>query len=221
MSVKIRHNGSWVDTSGFGAGASAWNSGPITIAGAGSGNAIRVIDNATPANDIFQVTGGALMTLSDGSPPGGASVYIFLNGTNGNTIFEGDMINSGDMFVGGTFSGGTSDIKYKENISDAPSQIADVAALKLRTWDWKENVPGKSDKNSRHTTGLIAQEAETVDNKLVYNYTASGPAGALQKDETFKGIDHDVLIMKLLGAVQDLNKELSDVKARLSALEGG
>ncbi len=56
----------------------------------------------------------------------------------------------------------TSDQRFKENITDANPQLADVTALgnKLRNWDWTADAP-VADKDTRFL-GLVAQEAETV-----------------------------------------------------------
>lgn len=56
----------------------------------------------------------------------------------------------------------SSDQRFKENITDASSQLADVTALgnKLRNWDWTADAP-VADKDTRFL-GLVAQEAETI-----------------------------------------------------------
>jgi hypothetical protein len=72
----------------------------------------------------------------------------------GNGIFIGTVSAQGTVL--------TSDQRFKENITDAKSQLADVTALgnKLRNWDWTADAP-VADKDTRFL-GLVAQEAETI-----------------------------------------------------------
>jgi hypothetical protein len=131
------------------------------------------------------------------------NVQITFNGSNG----------TGTMT--GTLTQNTSDIKFKDNIFDAPSQSADIKALKLRTWDWNDSAPGTEARKARHTMGLIAQEAALVDADITY--TAN--EGAEDTDTQFQAIDHDVLTMKLVGALQEALTDIDDLKTRIETLE--
>ena len=125
----------------------------------------------------------------------------------------------------------SSDQRFKENITDANSQLADVTALgnKLRNWDWTADAP-VADKDTRFL-GLVAQEAEIICPGIVKTIarTKQGaeltpettdeegnvtPATYEELDDSYKGISHDALIMKLLGAVSELS-------AKVAALEAG
>ena len=46
-------------------------------------------------------------------------------------------------FAGNITAGNVSDIKFKENITNANPQLSDVVALGgiLKNWDWKEEAP--------------------------------------------------------------------------------
>ena len=130
-------------------------------------------------------------------------------GTDGNrTIF---FDNDGDGSMDGTLSQNVSDIKFKENVVDAPSQIADIKALQLRKWDWKADAPGTPERKARHTMGLVSQEAALVDSDI--SYTAGGGSN------TFQAIDHDVLTMKLLGALQEALTKIETLETKVAALE--
>ena len=61
--------------------------------------------------------------------------------------------------------------------------------------------------------GLVAQEAALVDPDITY--TAN--EGAEDADTQFQAIDHDVLTMKLVGALQEALAEIDSLKARLDA----
>ena len=107
---------------------------------------------------------------------------------------------SGNMTIGGTLTQNGSDIKLKKEVRSVPtSQLDDVKQLQLKQWQWKDDAPGNPEVLARRTMGLIAQEAELVDAKLVYDVEPRN-----DEEESFKAIDHSVLIMKLLGAIQEL-----------------
>ena len=73
---------------------------------------------------------------------------------SGNGTFTGTVSAQGSVL--------TSDQRFKENITDANAQLADVTALgnSLRNWDWTADAP-VADKDTRFL-GLVAQEAETI-----------------------------------------------------------
>ena len=73
---------------------------------------------------------------------------------SGNGDFTGTVSAQGSVL--------TSDQRFKENITDANSQLADVTALgnSLRNWDWTEDAP-VANKDTRFL-GLVAQEVETI-----------------------------------------------------------
>ena len=73
---------------------------------------------------------------------------------NGSAEFAGTVSAQGTVL--------TSDQRFKENITDANAQLADVTALgnSLRNWDWTADAP-VADKDTRFL-GLVAQEAEAI-----------------------------------------------------------
>ena len=58
--------------------------------------------------------------------------------------------------------------------------------------------------------GLVAQEAAIVDADISYTVH-------VDENDTYQAIDHDVLTMKLVGALQEALAEIDDLKARLDA----
>lgn len=117
--------------------------------------------------------------------------------------------NSGTAFFAGPINGttvGTSDIKFKENIEEAPSQLADIEAFELKTYDWKDSAPLSDELKSKQKLGLIAQEVEEICPEMICEV-------ADQDGDSYKAINHDVLIMKLLGAVKELAAEVAALKA--------
>lgn len=145
-----------------------------------------------------------------------------------------------------------SDQKFKENITPASPQLADVVALgkQLKNFDWNDKVPLNDELRAVRQLGLIAQEAEKVSPGIVKtikrtkrgkeltpekvipavykevvdpqdeeNYSQelvtpeqTIPATYEEVDDSFKGISHDALIMKLLGAIAELSAEVDALK---------
>ena len=109
-------------------------------------------------------------------------------------------------FAGNITAGNISDIKFKENIESAPSQLADISAFELKTFDWKDEAPLSDELKAQRKLGLIAQEAEVICPEMVYEVAGQG-------DDSYKAINHDVLIMKLLGAVKELSAKVAALEA--------
>lgn len=89
----------------------------------------------------------------------------------GNGKFSGTVSAQGSIL--------TSDQRFKENITDANSQLADVTTLgnQLRNWDWSSDAPVE-DKDTRFL-GLIAQEVETFCPGLVTTITRTKQGAGL------------------------------------------
>jgi len=172
--------------------------------------------------------------------------------SNGSAIFAGNITANGTVL--------TSDQRFKENITPANPQLADIKALgaQLKNYDWSADAPSS---NGTRQLGLIAQDveavcpgivktiartkqgaeltpevvvpavyetrtvpavlddegevvkAETTEQVLVTEEQIT-PATYEELDDSYKGISHDALIMKLLGAVAELS-------AKVAALEAG
>ena len=135
----------------------------------------------------------------------------------GNTNFEWRALYARDGIFSRRVSAAgvvlTSDKRFKQNITPASSQLADVLALGglLCNWDWTDDAP-VMDKDTRFL-GLIAQEVETTCPGLVgtVHRLSEGPNGE-ELDDSYKGIKTDVIVMKLLGAITELKAEVDALK---------
>ena len=151
------------------------------------------------------------------------------SGTNVAVRFDGD----GDAtFAGTVTASNVSDIRFKENITDANPQLADTVALgsQLKNFDWNDDAPLNEELRAKRFLGLIAQEAEKVCPGLTYTVPRTKQGKELtpavldeegnetkaatyeELDDSYKAINHDILVMKLLGAVAELS-------AKVAALE--
>ncbi len=137
------------------------------------------------------------------------------SGANVAVRFDGD----GSATFAGQINGttvGTSDQRFKENIAPAGSQLDDIAALGgiLKNFDWNADAPVNDEIRATRQLGLIAQEAEVISPSLVktVSRTTTNDEGE-EVDDSYKGISHDALVMKLLGAVAELSAKVAALEA--------
>ena len=99
-----------------------------------------------------------------------------------------------------------SDARFKENITPAKPQLADVVALGgiLKNYDWNDEAPVNDEIRAQRQLGLIAQEAAEICPTLVKELGS--------EENRYKGIPMEALIMKLIGAVSELKTELDQLK---------
>ena len=125
-----------------------------------------------------------------------------------------------------------SDARFKENITPAKPQLADVVALGglLKNYDWTDEAPLNEELRSVRQLGLVAQEVEEVCPSLVKDINRTktvevtpavvGPKGRVvteavtsEVDDSYKGLSQEALIMKLIGAVAELSAEVEALKS--------
>ena len=208
-----------------------------------------------------------------GNPTASATVWGgFIPGGN----YTSRILADGSATYAGTVTATVvppSDARFKENITPANPQLADVVALgkQLKNFDWNDKAPLNDELRSVRQLGLIAQEAEKVCPGLIKTiqrtkqgeeltpeeiipavvepaYTIPAvteeipdpdnegevltvevtpaqevpervvtpekviPATYEELDDSYKGISTDVLIMKLLGAVAELQDQINTLK---------
>jgi hypothetical protein len=102
-----------------------------------------------------------------------------------------------------------SDQRLKENVRDIDTGLSAIMALKPRRFDWKEGK-GQDKKNA---AGFIAQEFETVFPECV-STSKAGEDGI-----EYKNINHETLIPTLVKAIQEQQAIITQLTARITALE--
>lgn len=131
------------------------------------------------------------LVLKSSNATTGGSYQYFVNSSG---ALAGNIAHTGATTVAYNAS---SDQRLKENITDAPSALDSVNAIKVRSFDWKED--------KLHVDyGYIAQELIEVVPEAVYI-----PADP----EEMMGVDFGKLTPRLVKSIQELT-------ARLEALEG-
>jgi len=159
-----------------------------------------------------------------------SSAFAVYDGTGGG--YKVKIKHNGDVEVAGSVTANntvlTSDQRFKENITPANPQLADIKALgaQLKNFDWNADAPSS---NGTRFLGLIAQDVEVVCPGIVKTVARTKQGAELtpeiideegnvtpptyeELDDSYKAISHDALIMKLLGAVAELS-------AKVEALE--
>jgi len=127
----------------------------------------------------------------------GASAYRFYVGMGG-TIFATSIVITA-----------ISDERLKENVRDIDTGLDAIMALKPRRFDWKE---GKG-QDKKDVAGFIAQEFETVFPECVN--TSKADADGIE----YKNINHETLIPTLVKAIQEQQTLITQLTARITALE--
>ena len=117
--------------------------------------------------------------------------------------------------------------ELKENIVDANSQLNDIKALKIRSYNFKESTGY----NTHKQIGVVAQELEASGmNGLIkeiddikYVEGEELPEGKNigdVKEKGYKTVAYSVLYMKAIKALQEAIVKIETLEAKVSALEG-
>jgi len=123
---------------------------------------------------------------------------------------EGALIVDGGVGIGGALNVGgdvvayaSSDERLKDNIELISNPIEKVQSLKGVTWNWNDNADELQ--QSLPNVGVIAQDVEKVLPQLVTD-----------RDNGFKGVDYAKLTGLLIEAVKDQQKQIDELKSKLS-----
>jgi len=132
----------------------------------------------------------------------------FTGATGG--VIKSVILNNGNMQNVNNSYGTYSDIKLKENITDATPKLDKVMQLQVRNF----NLIGDELKQ----IGFVAQEIEQVFPSLVDELADKDEEGK-ELETTTKAVKTSVLIPILVKAIQELKAELDATKAEVAALK--
>jgi len=127
----------------------------------------------------------------------------FLLGDNGHFHAEGDITAYSSTI--------TSDIRLKENIKPLENNLNKILELKPSSFTWK--VRDKQD-----DVGFIAQEIETTIPTVVQDTKSIGRTKEFLDGDTHKVVDYAKLSVYLVGAVQEQQKQIDELKQKLEEL---
>ena len=130
---------------------------------------------------------------------------------------DGDVQNHDNSY------GSISDIKLKEQISDASEQWDDIKALKIRKFKFKTDVAtGDSDEHWR--LGVIAQEVEASGmNKLIteeIDVDVDDEGKVTETGEKTKIVKYSILYMKAVKALQEAMARIETLESEVAKLKG-
>ena len=126
------------------------------------------------------------------------------NKTTGALKVTGGVGISGALNVGGdVVAYASSDERLKDNIELISNPIEKVQSLKGVTWNWNDNADELQ--QSLPNVGVIAQDVEKVLPQLVTD-----------RDNGFKGVDYAKLTGLLIEAIKDQQKQIDELKSKLS-----
>jgi hypothetical protein len=114
--------------------------------------------------------------------------------------------------VTGTYTSGVSDIRYKEQVTDANSQWDDIKNLRVVNFKFKKDVEENGDNALRHI-GFIAQEVEKTSPHLIEEMSDE------KTGETWKTIKASIIHTKAIKALQEAMAKIEQLEAKVSALE--
>ena len=105
--------------------------------------------------------------------------------------------------------GALSDVKLKENISDATPKLADLMQVRIRNYTLKSDPSHKQ-------LGVVAQELESVFPSMVEDSTDTDAEGNDLGTKT-KAVKYSVFVPMLIKAMQEQQVIIESLKARLDA----
>ena len=199
-----------------GTGITIDTSGNLGIGTTSTGHKIEILQTATSGTAIKSVANNASFAdiiceiqAARNTTNGSFTALRYYNSGAAETKFE--VLDSGTVNNRTGVYGNLSDAKLKENIVDATSKLEKINQLKVRNF----NFIGDSLKQ----IGFVAQEFEQVFPAMVQeNSDIDGDGNNL--GTTTKSIKTTVLIPILVKAIQEQQAIITQLTARITALEG-
>ena len=168
---------------------------------------IDSIGNLLVGTTVVGAAGGITMRPNLGGAGTYARITLNHSVVTSSDVFSFEYLGTqvGRINVGTTITSyvTTSDQRLKENIVDAPSALASIKAIQVRSFDWKST-------GEHQEYGYIAQELLGVAPEVV-----SVPTN----EDEMMGVDFGRLTPRLVKAIQEQQTLIEALTARLTALE--
>jgi len=135
-------------------------------------------------------------------------------GTSGNTWLQGYAYNGWTT---------TSDAKEKLNLVDNDLGLDFVMQLKPKKWNWKKFVDEKDERATDYHYGLVYQDIDKLDKDNNFGFLC--PSEEYKDTETGEtkmsnnGLTYSQLIAPLISAIQEQQKMIEKLSARIRVLE--
>jgi len=167
----------------------------------------RCISAVTPAS----YGSAAFRSLS--SATAGTGWYHFFGTSSTDTVSNIVIYGNGNIENANGVYGSISDIKLKENITDATPKLDKLMQVKVRNYNLK------GDYEQHKQLGVIAQELETVFPGLIEETQDRGENDELLETTT-KSVKYSVFVPMLIKAMQEQQAQIEELKAEVAALKG-
>jgi hypothetical protein len=130
---------------------------------------------------------------------------------------DGDVVNHDNSY------GAISDVKLKEQITDASSQWGDIKSLNIRKYKMKSDVAEKGDSDEHWRLGVIAQEVEEAGMsgliKTSPDMIENEDGQLVESGEYTKQVKYSILYMKAVKALQEAMDRIETLEAKVATLE--
>jgi|DEB0MinimDraft_4_1074332.scaffolds.fasta_scaffold00906_7 hypothetical protein len=160
---------------------------------------------------------GVFIDFSDADPDDNFNYFLKCEGSTGaerlKILSDGDVVNHDDSY------GGISDIKLKEQITDASSQWNDIKALTIRKYKFKTDV-ATGDSDAHWRIGVIAQEVEEAGMGGLVKDNPDLDRNNNNLGTTTKSVKSSVLYMKAVKALQEAMTRIETLEQKVATLEG-
>ena len=207
------------------------SNGPLYVLGGGTiAKSLNVGTTVSTSNlissniNVTSLTSGSFVMSSSYTNGNYYSLNItsgkmtFVNPSYGYLWFENNtvqnmMLSSGNLTVTGDITGfgNLSDKRLKTNINDIEQDesLRVINSLRPVTFNWKDDIFNEA-KRGTEDAGFIAQEVEEVIPVAVSDYA--------HNDIQYKNIKFERILPYLVGSIQKLTKENSELKMKLSEI---
>jgi hypothetical protein len=168
-------------------------------------NSTRVVQIASVGN----TSGNQCLGIELGANTNNTSSYLLVaNAAGADRLFiygNGNVVNTNNSY------GALSDVKLKENITDATPKLEKLNQVRVVNY----NLIGETQKQ----LGVIAQELEQIFPGMIDESPDLDKKGN-DLGTTTKSVKYSVFVPMLIKAIQELKAELDTVKAELAELKG-
>ena len=127
---------------------------------------------------------------------------------------DGDVLNTDNSY------GQLSDLKLKQDITDATSQWDDIKAIKFKNFKFKDHVENLGASNARKLLGVVAQDLEDAGMNGLVKDNPDVIDGVNQGTVT-KSVRYSILYLKAVKALQEAMAKIETLEAKVAALEAG
>ena len=163
------------------------------------------INNGTSGS----TTAAGIIISYPNASSGNGSTFIQCSDSNTDRFY---VLGSGNVQNANNSYGAISDVKLKDNITDATPKLADLLKVQVRNYNLKSDPSHKQ-------LGVVAQELEQVFPSMVEESSDKDIEGN-DLGTTTKSVKYSVFVPMLIKAIQELNAEIQSLKAEVATLKG-